>query len=181
MKILFTRHPELVPNFRPPGGPPGGNPPEEPPFWAAMTANAGPETVSYKHRDYANLANGWCAITCFGDFDYTLGGHLILWDMKIAIEFPPGSTILIPSAILEHSNAALHPKANGNNIRYSLTFYTAGGLFRWVENGCRTAAAFEKEDPKGKAEVDEYNKGRFERGLRMFSTLDALRLGVKVV
>jgi hypothetical protein len=66
----------------------------------AMTFNFGPQTVTFDHRDSGNLAFGWCAITAFGNFDPTCGGHLVLWDMKLVIEFPPGSTILIPSAMM---------------------------------------------------------------------------------
>ncbi|KAJ7624191.1 hypothetical protein B0H17DRAFT_1151319 [Mycena rosella] len=50
---------------------------------------------------------GWCSITALGDFDPNKGGHLILWDLRLAIRFPPGSTILIPSALLHHSNVAI--------------------------------------------------------------------------
>ncbi|KZP30363.1 hypothetical protein FIBSPDRAFT_908068 [Athelia psychrophila] len=72
-----------------------------------------------------------CAVTALGDYDPTLGGHLILWDLKLIIEFPPGSTVLIPSAIFTHSNTAIQE----GESRYSFTQYTSGGLFRWVEHG----------------------------------------------
>ena len=52
------------------------------------------------HTDPGNLLFGWCAITTLGNFDPTLGGHLVLWDLKLVIEFPLGSTILIPSVTL---------------------------------------------------------------------------------
>lgn len=38
-----------------------------------------------------------CAITTLSDYDPKAGGHLVLWDLKLVIEFPPGSTILILS------------------------------------------------------------------------------------
>ncbi|KAJ7175602.1 hypothetical protein C8R46DRAFT_1214071 [Mycena filopes] len=47
-------------------------------IWSACTFNLGPRTCSLGHRDFANLAFGWCAITVLGDYDYTKGGHLIL-------------------------------------------------------------------------------------------------------
>jgi hypothetical protein len=53
---------------------------------------------------------------------------------QLVIEFPPGSTILIPSSILSHSNTAVDDQEH----RYSFTQYAAGGLFRWVDNGFRT-------------------------------------------
>ncbi|KAI0711485.1 hypothetical protein C8Q76DRAFT_622831, partial [Earliella scabrosa] len=99
--------------------------------FACATANVGPRTVTAKHVDYLNIPFGWCAITAIGKFNPRLGGHLILWELKKIIEFPPGSTILIPSAIIHHSNLAIAP----HERRYSLTQYTAGGLFRWAECG----------------------------------------------
>ncbi|KAG1764618.1 hypothetical protein EDD22DRAFT_845764 [Suillus occidentalis] len=52
------------------------------------------------------LAYGLCNIHDFGSFDPKAGGHLILFDIKIAIEFPFGSTIQIPSTVLQHGDAA---------------------------------------------------------------------------
>ncbi|KAJ7778948.1 hypothetical protein B0H16DRAFT_1711298 [Mycena metata] len=72
--------------------------------FASATFNLGPHAWTFKHRDILNLPFGWCPVTAFGDFDPTRGGHMILWDLKLVIEFPPGSTILIPSATLAHSN-----------------------------------------------------------------------------
>ncbi|KAM6493338.1 hypothetical protein JOM56_011472 [Amanita muscaria] len=69
--------------------------------------NLGPQTASLPHRDMGNLAHSWCSIAAVGQFNPELGGHLVLWDFGIAIEFPPGSTILIPSALFMHSNASV--------------------------------------------------------------------------
>src|SRR6201996_4263351 len=69
--------------------------------FAACTFNFG-RAVTIPHLDFANLAWGWCAITALGKFDPDRGGHLILWDLKLVIRFPPGSTIFIPSALLRH-------------------------------------------------------------------------------
>ncbi|KAI0717867.1 hypothetical protein C8T65DRAFT_571344 [Cerioporus squamosus] len=106
--------------------------------FTAMTLNLGPQTVTYCHTDNLNVPWGWCAITVIGDYDPKTGGHLILWDLGITVEFPPGSTILIPLAILLHSNDALHEGEH----RYSLTQYTAGALFRWEECGFQLEASF---------------------------------------
>ncbi|KAJ6586761.1 hypothetical protein B0H10DRAFT_1832028, partial [Mycena sp. CBHHK59/15] len=75
-----------------------------------------------------------CAITALGIFDYTKCGHLVLWNYKLVLEFPPGTTILIRSTAIYHSNI---PITSGER-RYSFTQYTAGGLFRWVEHGYKT-------------------------------------------
>lgn len=98
--------------------------------WAAATFNFGPTTTCFKHTDNANLPFGWCGITSLGSFDPKRGGHLILWDLHLVIEFPAGSTVLIPSATIAHANIPIH----SGEKRYSFTQYTAGGIFRWVDN-----------------------------------------------
>ena len=139
-------------------------------IWPAATFNLGPRTITYAHRDSANLAFGWCAVTAFGRFNPKLGGHLILWDMKLVIEFPPGATILIPSATLKHSNTALQP----GDLRKSFTQYCAGGLIRWEEQGCQTAAAFRAADKRGKDAFDQKSAERWEMGVSLFSTMEEL-------
>ncbi|KAF8126848.1 hypothetical protein K438DRAFT_2001192 [Mycena galopus ATCC 62051] len=109
--------------------------------FAAATINFGPKKVTKCHIDGLNLAWGWCAITALGDFNPDRGGHLVLWDLKLVIRFPPGSTILIPSAILCHSNVNI---AEGEK-RYSFTQFTAAGLFRWVDNGFKSDAIVNQE------------------------------------
>ncbi|KAJ3805385.1 hypothetical protein F5876DRAFT_51931, partial [Lentinula aff. lateritia] len=52
------------------------------------------------------------------------GGQLIIWDLKLIFDFPPGSTILLPSALFRHSNI---PVQKGDK-RVSFTQYTAGGI-----------------------------------------------------
>ncbi|KAJ7676186.1 hypothetical protein B0H17DRAFT_849740, partial [Mycena rosella] len=103
-------------------------------LFAACTFNFGPHTITVPHLDFGNLSWGWCAITALGWFDPDVGGHLILWDLKLVIRFPPGSTIIIPSAICRHSNVPVGPE----ETRFSFTQYTAGGLFRWIRNGFKS-------------------------------------------
>ncbi|KAL0564787.1 hypothetical protein V5O48_017253 [Marasmius crinis-equi] len=73
-------------------------------LFATCTFNFGPHFVSYPHLDTNNSAFTWCAVKAMGNYDPVYGGHLILWDLGLIIQFPPGSTILIPSAFLWHSN-----------------------------------------------------------------------------
>ncbi|KAJ3500803.1 hypothetical protein NLJ89_g9629 [Agrocybe chaxingu] len=103
----------------------------------ATTYNLGPQTVCFRHLDSRNLAFRWCAVTALGSFDPKKGGHLVLWECKLIIEFPPGLTILIPSALIHHSNT---PIAEGET-RYSFTQYASGGLFHWVDHGFQTVEA----------------------------------------
>ena len=39
-------------------------------------------------RYSANLPFGYCVVTELGEFDARKGGHLVLWDCKMVIEFP---------------------------------------------------------------------------------------------
>ena len=68
-------------------------------IWAAAAFNFGPQTCALRHRDFVNLPFGWCAVTALGDFDPTKGGHLVLWELDLVIEFPlgpPSSSPLLP-------------------------------------------------------------------------------------
>ncbi|KAJ7858417.1 hypothetical protein B0H13DRAFT_2356519 [Mycena leptocephala] len=144
-------------------------------IFSACTFNLGPRTCALGHRDFANLAFGWCAITAFGDYDYTKGGHLILWDCKLILEFPPGCTILIPSAAIFHSNIPIA----SHERRFSFTQYTAGGLFRWVEHGFQTEEAYlETLTKEERREEKELGLKRAREGAAMFSTLEELSAGI---
>lgn len=140
--------------------------------WAAATFNFGPNTTCFKHTDSANLPFGWCGITALGTFDPKRGGHLVLWDARRVVEFPPGSTILVPSAAVAHSNV---PIRRGER-RYSFTQYTSGAIFRWVEFGYKAVKQHHASLPKH--ERDELVlklKKQLEMGLGLFSTLEELR------
>ncbi|KIK50238.1 hypothetical protein GYMLUDRAFT_209255, partial [Collybiopsis luxurians FD-317 M1] len=107
-------------------------------IFSAATFNFGGKVWTFKHRDFLNWAFGWCAITALGRFDHTRSGQLILWELKLVIDFPHASTILIRSAVITHSNTPIHP----DDFRTSFTQYTAGPIFQWVQNGCRTEDQF---------------------------------------
>ncbi|KAL0573748.1 hypothetical protein V5O48_008209 [Marasmius crinis-equi] len=139
--------------------------------FAAFTVNFGPRTVCLPHRDSKNLAFGWCAITALGNFDYTRGGHLVLWDLKLIIEFPPGYTIFIPSAVVCHLNTTIQPGED----RFSFTMYTAGELFRWAEHGYQTETDY-KKTKQAKTDVP-LNATRWARGMDLFSSMEELKTG----
>ncbi|KAK0503761.1 hypothetical protein EDD18DRAFT_1099087 [Armillaria luteobubalina] len=69
-------------------------------IFSASTFNFRPKTITIKHMDSGNLLFGWCTIPVLSWFNSKKGIHLILWDLKLVIEFPPGSTVLIPSTVL---------------------------------------------------------------------------------
>ncbi|KAF9071159.1 hypothetical protein BDP27DRAFT_1173116, partial [Rhodocollybia butyracea] len=97
-------------------------------IYSCCTANC-TNTWTYIHRNGRNAARACCAINAGGPFDPKKGGQLIIWDLKLVIDFPAGSTILLPSALFRHSNIPTQP----GDKRVSFTQYTAGGIHRWLE------------------------------------------------
>jgi hypothetical protein len=81
------------------------------------------------------------------------------------VEFPPGSTVLIPSAILSHSNVDI----NEGEKRYSFTQYASGGLFRWVENGFKSGSRYVSKLKGSKAEKDKAKAKNHSRLLELIS------------
>ncbi|KAL1937101.1 hypothetical protein VTO73DRAFT_15106 [Trametes versicolor] len=146
---LCTRDPSLRRNF-------------ERNVFANATFNLGPRTVAYKHRDNLNLPWGWCAITAIGSFNPHEGGHLVLWELRMVIEFPPGATVLIPSAIITHGNTSVADTER----RYSFTQYSAGGIFRWVDCGYQAVKALPKM--RG-SEAERRGAERWKDGVEMMS------------
>jgi hypothetical protein len=156
---LYEKYPHLRRNFKNS-------------IFPCTTVNFGPNTCTFDHTDSANLPFGWCAITALGKFDPKLGGHLVLWDLKLVIEFPPGSTILIPSATLRHSNIAIQP----GETRYSFTQYAAGALFRWVDQDFQPSKSYYADRSEGQMkEMRRKSERRWEEGIQLFSTLSSLQ------
>ncbi|KAG6905458.1 hypothetical protein DXG01_002553, partial [Tephrocybe rancida] len=130
------------------------------------------ECLAIHASDTANLPFGLCAVTALGNFDATKGGHLVLWDLGLVIEFPPSSTILIPSAVIEHSNIPIQE----HETRYSFTQYSSGGLFQWAEYGMQNNKDFFKgmlNEELQKVKSDDAQRWKF--GLSLFSTYKELR------
>ena len=125
---------------------------------ASTTFNFGPQTCTFPHEDLKNLSWGWCSVTSLGSYDPEKGGHLVLWDLKMAVEFPPYSTILIPSAILMHSNASIGEAEK----RLTVTQYSSCGLYAWSAYGNR---------PKKEA---ENVRSWWRRPKHMFSTMNEI-------
>ncbi|KAF8991197.1 hypothetical protein BDZ89DRAFT_974000 [Hymenopellis radicata] len=138
--------------------------------FALLTVNAGRRTVTKPHRDRANRPPGWCPVSAFGLYDPTRGGQMVLEEFKLIIDFPPGTTIYIPSAIVTHCNTDISP----GEMRYSLTQYTPGALFRWVYNGFQTQEAFfhsEKTSLEDKARFWRDQSTRWVDSLKYFPKL----------
>lgn len=119
-------------------------------IFTSCTLNVRGVTTQH-HHDHLNFGPGACPVFTVGDFDPTKGGHLVLWDLKLVIEFLSGSLIIILSALIEHSNVPISEGEYGvmflvtvlilsnlGETRFSFTQYSAAGLFRWVDNGYHT-------------------------------------------
>lgn len=114
-----------------------------------------------------NCPFGWCSVQALGNYNYKTGGHLILWELKLIVEFPPGSLILLPSATITHSNVAV---AEGET-RVSFTQFAAGGLFRYVDYGLRTQAQLEQQDPARYQKMLAARPYRWKKGIALMRKL----------
>jgi hypothetical protein len=129
--------------------------------FSSCTLNLGPCVESYVHTDLKNLAWGLCAITAFGNFNPDKEGYLVLWDYKLVIRFPAGSTILITSAVTRHSNSCV----SEGHERMSFTQYSAGALFRWVDYGFKSVGKYERQ--VGEEVFRQKNEERWRKGVDM--------------
>ncbi|THU84125.1 hypothetical protein K435DRAFT_688159, partial [Dendrothele bispora CBS 962.96] len=87
-------------------------------------------------------------------------------DLKMVIEFPAGTSMLIPSGYCRHGNTAVV-----GGCRYSFTQYSAGGLFRYRDDEMRTRSSM--SDDEGKRRKREA-KDKVLEGLKLYSTLDEI-------
>ena len=157
LDMLFEHYPELDYNW-------------SNSVFPAASFNFGPNALSYEHTDHGNRAAGWCSIYCDGDFDPQCGGHLILRQFGIVVEFPPGSTILIPSACITHGNVP----TQAGETRWSFTQYAAGGLFRFVDYGFRTWTTLLKEDDDHAQKLLGQRDARWAEEVNLLSRVDKL-------
>ncbi|KAL0063641.1 hypothetical protein AAF712_009439 [Marasmius tenuissimus] len=133
--------------------------------FSACNLNLG-RAVTLRHTDFLNLLFGQCAVLALGEFDYRKGGHLVLWDLGLVIKFPPGSMILLPSALVEHSNVSIA----ADERRSSITFYSASGLFRWVTNGFMSDKEFKaRAGVKMRQRWDQHRANLWKVGLELLS------------
>jgi hypothetical protein len=155
---LYASNPNLKRNFC-------NNP------WPAATFNFSPWTITSPHTDPGNLAFRWCSITALGKFNFLQGGQIVLWELGLVIDFPPGSTILIPSAVVRHSNTTIQ----ASETRYLFTQYAAGGLFHWVRNGyCSDKTFLVKATKEQMGKREEDHQSCWKDGVGMFSKLSDL-------
>ncbi|KAJ7206969.1 hypothetical protein C8J57DRAFT_1099455, partial [Mycena rebaudengoi] len=78
--------------------------------------------------DTLYLARSVCRVTCSGNFNATKGTHFYMKQFQLVVEFPSGSSLLIPSTPINHGNTLLQPGKD----HYSMTQYAAVVLFCWA-------------------------------------------------
>lgn len=139
-------------------------------IFPACTFNTTPNTIALDHADKGNWAGGPCQITSGGVFDHVKGGHIILFDLKRVIQFPSGSTILIPSASIRHGNTPIQP----GETRYSFTQYCAGGLLRWVDCGFRSLRDCAENFSSFYEDIVSNSQRRCQAALDMLSFVDSV-------
>lgn len=105
-------------------------PPTSDTFFSGMTVNLplGKQNC-VKCDDHRDCTNVYClleASACTGEFNSKTGGHLILYELGIILEFPPGSIIAFPPALITHANVSIAP----SETRSSVALYTMMNLVR---------------------------------------------------
>jgi predicted N-acyltransferase len=95
----------------------------------------------------------------------------VLWELQLVIEFPAGSTVLIPSAAINHSNTTI----GADERRQSFTQYSSGSMFRYVDNGYKTSKAYMAGLKRRERDaVHERQSKQLQDGLALYSTVSEL-------
>ena len=146
-------------------------PPFEDGVFAALAVNFAKKVESDGHTDDGNRPDGWCVITPSGQFDHRRSGHLVLWELKLVLEFPHGSSTFIPSAVVTHSTLSIQQ----DETQHSMTQYTGGGVFRWIYNGYQSDKDWlvgATEEQLAQRERDRAE--RWLKGLLLFPKLESV-------
>lgn len=120
--------------------------------FASICLNTGDSVAAKLHRDHINLLLGFCLILAMGDFNPKTGGHLILKEAGVILEFGPGDLTLIPSAAVTHGNIPI-PIGERRN---SMALWTSGNVVSWKELGNQSWSVLTQK------ERDAYNVERKE-------------------
>ena len=137
-------------------------------IFTATTLNLGDNVVTRRHRDYKNLANGLCAAVFLRNYDHKLGGQLVLHEPQLILKFSPGWIIFLPSAGITHSNLAIC----NNEWCSSITYYAAGGLFRWAAYGFKGEKKLDTREAK---RLKREHEAKWNDGIDLFSKADKLK------
>lgn len=145
--------------------------------FATATFNIGGNVWTLEHADTENFAAGWCGIAALGNYNHKTSGHLVLHLLKLVIEFPPKTQALIMSAAVSHSNIPIQP----GEERWSITQYTAAGIFRFLAQDGKTRKVWAKEDPAAFAAYEATHSERWDEHIERFSTAEGLVDDIRTV
>ncbi|KIK58913.1 hypothetical protein GYMLUDRAFT_170450, partial [Collybiopsis luxurians FD-317 M1] len=116
------------------------------------------------HNDLLNVFFAMCVIWCCGPFNHTQGGHIILWELGIVVEFPAGCGFIFPSAMISHGNIPI----SSNECCHSIAFFTAAGNLHYYCNGFTTDKVFKERVSKWQLQtVQSYRKELWNIGMDM--------------
>lgn len=116
------------------------------------------------HNDLKNIFFAVCGVGAVGPYNYREGAHLILWELGIVVEFPPGCAFIFPSASISHANIPIGP----DECRHSIAFFTAAGNLRYYHNGFMTDKEFKERASKEQRKAwDLYRKNLWKVGMDM--------------
>lgn len=87
------------------------------------------------------------------------------------MEFPPGSLILIPSAVITHSKIHVDP----GDFRSSFTQYVLGGLLRYVDHGFQLEHELKRRNPALYDIVMRERPEKWTMGLDLLSKVSRVR------
>ncbi|KAK7018524.1 hypothetical protein R3P38DRAFT_3200902 [Favolaschia claudopus] len=104
-------------------------------FSAATLELGGPHFNIRDHKgDLRDLEPaGWNILTALGKYKSFHGGHVIFWQLGLVVQFPPGSSILLPAGLINYSFVKVDP----DETRFSLLQWAGGGVRRFLDNGGR--------------------------------------------
>lgn len=142
-----------------------------PSIFPGATFNLGPQTTTLPHFDSKNKGNGIVSVCSLGEFDHSKGGHLVFLTLKMFVQFPSGSMVLFPSAIVEHANTPIA----ANETRMSFTQWMAGGLFRWIDYDFQLMGDCARRNPTLHKELALGRKHAWKYALETFSFYDSLQ------
>ncbi|THH28042.1 hypothetical protein EUX98_g6148 [Antrodiella citrinella] len=136
--------------------------------FAAQSLNISDQSLSDRHVDLKNLVFGICCIIPFGTFNHRRSAHVVLEEPKVIIELAPGDLFFLPSASIHHENI---PLADPDvELRKSMISYSAGALFRWIQQGFKAAptnkTSAEKQVDTAQGDI------RWLEGWRLFCTMN---------
>ncbi|KAK6997350.1 hypothetical protein R3P38DRAFT_2563409 [Favolaschia claudopus] len=104
-------------------------------FSAATLELGGPHFNIRDHRgDLRDMEPaGWNILTALGKFRSLYGGHVIFWELGLVVQFPPGSSILLPAGLIHYSFV----KVEEEETRLSMLQWAGAGVRRFLDNGGR--------------------------------------------